>query len=101
MFLHFSFLFFSFHNKAIAGILGYESGAECVNKELQKYPKPTAEALYAANKYCEKYFEAEKEILIKKIEESCKFKYQEAVKDGYKHEEIIDYIKKTNPKCLK
>lgn len=76
----------------------YQSRDECVNRELQKYPSPTQVAYAAAFRFCDGLFT---KIEIEKIDKKCGFNYHLAIKDGYTHAEVIEYIAKSNPTCLR
>jgi len=78
----------------------YETRLECVNAELQKYSQPTQAALAVATTLCAERFERREKAEARKIRE-CGYKYDDAVEAGLTHQELVDYMKRTKPKCLR
>lgn len=74
----------------------YKSREECVNRELLKYFFPTTVAYTAASNYCTELF---LRIEIEKIKK-CGAEYDDAIKAGYGHNEIVEFIRKEKPSCL-
>lgn len=77
----------------------HQTRLECVNSELQKYSQPTESALAVAHAVCKERYDKREADEAKKIK-GCGFKYDDAVKEGHSHQEIVEFIKTTKSKCL-
>ena len=75
----------------------YQSREECVNQELQKYRTPSDAAFVAATRFCNEYFV---KIEVEKIKK-CGYKYDDAIKAGYSHEEIRNYMLREKAHCFR
>jgi hypothetical protein len=89
----------------VAASPGYGTYGECVNSELKKHSSPSEEAFLASGLYCRDLFQSmatkDKKALIEKIKKQCPFDYDGAVKAGYTHEEVVSFLEKQKPDCLK